>query len=194
MKKNTTGKKQIKKGLYIAFRILILFVISAVIGVSLYTFNTKKVTGDPMPMPFGYGVSIVASGSMEPELSVNDLVVIKAADTVAVGDIVVYETSTGSLVIHKVISLDGDTVTTQGTANNTPDSPVELSAVKGKLLFSIPRLGAVITALKTPAGIIFLLAAAVILFEAPYFIKKKNDSKDIEKLKEEIKKLKDEEE
>ncbi len=145
-------------------------------------------------MPFGYGASVVVSGSMEPELSVNDLVIIKSVpeDEINVGDIIVYE-SDDMLIIHKVISRDANTIITQGTANNTADKPIDISAVKGKLVYSFSNFGSVISAIKSPVGIIMLLALAVILFEAPYFMKKKKDTQDIEKIKEEIRKLKNDE-
>ncbi len=144
-------------------------------------------------MPFGYGITIVMSGSMEPELSVNDLAIIKAvsAEDVKVGDIIVYE-SGDMLVIHKVVSIDSDSLTTQGTANNTADDPIDLSDIKGVMVGKISGLGSIVSALKSPVGIILLIALAVILFEAPYFTKKKNDERDLEKIKEEINKLKNE--
>ncbi|MCD7722872.1 MAG: signal peptidase I [Clostridiales bacterium] len=193
MENKSRKAKSAKKLIKAAFRALLILVICFLLGVSIYS-NIEKNAGEQMPMPLGWGVSIVASGSMEPELSVNDLVIIKETQEIALGDTIVYETDSGSLVIHKVISIDGSTITTQGIANNTPDQPIDISAVKGKLVYSIPKVGAVITALKTPAGIIILLVAAVLLFAAPNFIKTKKDNsgEDPEKLKEEIKKLKDE--
>ena len=50
----------------IFFRILMIVVISLVIGLSIYSWNARRVVGNSLPMPFGIGSSVVLSGSMEP--------------------------------------------------------------------------------------------------------------------------------
>jgi signal peptidase len=115
-------------------------------------------------MPFGYGMSVVLSGSMEPVLSVNDLVFIRETKNVQPGDIIVYE-SGGSLIIHRVLSTEGGVIITKGDANNVADEPFDLAAVKGKMIGHVPGVGALIRVLKTPAGTFALMAAAVLLID-----------------------------
>jgi hypothetical protein len=102
-----------------------------------------------MPTLFGYGFSVVLSESMEPALSVDDIVVVRKTREVAVGDIVVYERD-GGLIVHRVVSVDGDTLITQGDANDVADKPIDISAVKGKMVRSVPAVGGVIRAVKAP--------------------------------------------
>ena len=172
-------------------RLLLLVVISLIIGIRLYSWNAGNLAGNAMPMPFGFGVSVVLSGSMEPALSVNDLVIVRATDSYEKDDIVVYQ-SGSSLVIHRIISISGDEVITQGDANNTQDEPINLSDVMGKAVAHIPFVGALILFLKTRVGFILIIAAAIALFELPHMRERKKVTDEQEKIKEEIRKLKGE--
>ncbi|MCH5299096.1 MAG: signal peptidase I [Ruminococcus sp.] len=172
-------------------RIVLLSVIGLVIGISLYSWNARTFVGNEMPMPFGLGTSVVLSGSMEPTLSVNDLVFVKAQDTYETGDIVVYQDE-GLLVIHRIIAIDENEIITQGDANNTADQPVDISLVKGKAIASLPFVGAVAQFLKTPVGFILVIVAAIALFELPYLKERKKANEEQEKIKEEIRRLKEE--
>ena len=55
-------------------RLLCYLLISLVLGGTAYSWNARRLAGNAMPMPFGVGLSVVLSGSMEPTLSVNDLI------------------------------------------------------------------------------------------------------------------------
>lgn len=45
--------------------------------------------GNQVPMPFGMGVAVVLSGSMESELITNDVIIVRETNDYAVGDVVV---------------------------------------------------------------------------------------------------------
>ncbi|MCH5304225.1 MAG: signal peptidase I [Ruminococcus sp.] len=172
-------------------RIILLSFIGLIIGINLYSWNARMFGGNEMPMPFGWGCSVVLSGSMEPELSVDDMVIIKAQNEYSEGDVVVYQDG-GSLVIHRIISLDGDTVITRGDANNAADQPINISAVKGKAVAGVPFVGALVSFLRTPIGFILIIIAAIVLFELPYMMERKRANEEKEKIKEEIRRLKEE--
>ena len=188
MKEKMSKKKINLKGIG---RIVLLIVISLIIGIRLYIWNAETLAGNSMPMPFGWGVSVILSGSMEPELSVNDLVIIHEQDSYEIDDVVVFQ-GADSLVIHKIISVDDDEIITKGVANNKADDPISLSDVKGKMVAHIPFVGAVAQFIKKPVGTVLIIAAAVVLFELPYLQKKKKDTDEQERIKEEIRKLKGE--
>ena len=171
-------------------RIVLLSVIGLIIGINLYSWNARTLAGNPMPMPFGWGVSVVLSGSMEPALSVNDLVIVSEQSEYNKDDIVVYQDGS-KLVIHRIISVDGDKVITKGDANNTSDSPIDISLIKGKAVASLPFVGAMAQFLKTPVGVILVIIAAIALFELPYLQKRKRANEELEKIKEEIRQLKE---
>jgi signal peptidase len=173
------------------WRIPLLVFLSLVLGVNLYLWNAGKVVGNQLPMPFGCGAAVVLSGSMEPTLSVNDLVLIHQTQEIEPGDVVVYQ-SGNSLIIHRVISVDGETIVTQGDANNISDDPISMDVVKGKMILHIPAVGALARLLKTPAAILTLIVLSVLLIERSNHKERENDSEEIEKLKAEIRQLRDE--
>ena len=59
---------------------LLLAVLAAVFGINVYALNAARLAGNQVPMPFGVGASVVLSGSMEPTLSVGDLLLLKQED------------------------------------------------------------------------------------------------------------------
>lgn len=160
-----------------------------IVGVLLYQWIAGESVKNDLPMPFGYGVAVVLSGSMEPALHVNDFVVAAEKDDYNVGDIVVYQ-SGQSLTVHRIVARDGDLITTQGDANNTTDEPVPISAVKGAVVLRIPLLGSVIRLVKKPVVAIILLMAAFLLLYRALEPETKKDKDNPEEIKEEIRRLK----
>ena len=172
-------------------RYVILGLLAVLIGVNVFSMNAARLAGDAVPMPFGYGASVVLSGSMEPTLSVGDLLIVREAEHYEVGDIVVYQSGTIP-VVHKIVSMDEETVVTRGDANNTNDEPFPVTALKGKVIRVIPKVGYGVWALKSPAAVVILLMAAVLLVEGSFRVGKAEKEAEKEKLKAEIRALMDE--
>jgi signal peptidase len=179
------GRGSGKNFLYDLGRTLLLVLISLTLGVNVYLWNAKRLVGNALPTPFGYGISVVLSGSMEPTLSVHDLVLIRETQAVETGDVVVYQ-SENELIIHRVISVGEDTLITQGDANSSADEPISRSAVKGVLVASVPHVGILVLAMKNPVVVILLLAAAFLLMELSYRKEKRSDDRELEEIKAEI--------
>lgn len=170
-------------------RIIVIVVIAALVGVSIYSINAERLNGNALPMPFGIGMSVVLSGSMEPELSMGDLIVVFEEDTFEVGDVIVFQ-SGRTAVVHRIISIDGEELLTQGDANNIHDEPIKLSQVKGKVAFSIPLIGYLVNIIKTPIGTILLLGLAIWLMESSFKKDKRKDQAELDAIRDEIEKLK----
>ena len=188
MAKSERSKRKKHSALW---RRLLLALLGVILGINIYLANASGLLGNKLPMPFGYGAAVVLSGSMEPTFSKDDLILVKQTDSIDVGDIVVYQ-SGGMLVVHRVIALDGDLVTTQGDANNTADPALEKSAVMGTVIGWIPGVGVVVNALKTPAGTIGVLVCAFLMTELSFRKQKEKDEKELEAIKEEIRRLRSE--
>lgn len=150
----------------------LLIFLGLLLGVNVYLLNARNIAGNQLPMPFGIGAAVVQSGSMEPTLYKGDLLLVKAQSDYSAGDIVVYQ-SAGILVVHRIIEIDGTTVTTQGDANNAPDEPFDAGCIKGSVVGRIPGVGYVIDFLKTPLGILLLVGCAVLLVELSFRREKK---------------------
>ena len=172
-------------------RRLLLVAVGLILGINLYFANAGTILGNKLPMPFGYGIANVLSGSMEPTFSKGTLLFVKDTQNVEVGDIVVYQAG-NELIVHRLIAFDGEKVMTQGDANNVADDPFEKSQIKGKVIGWIPVLGSVVSILKTPVAMIGLLVVALILIEGSFRVQKEADDKELEAIKAEIRRLKKE--
>ena len=180
-----------KKVLRIVGSIMLALVMSFSIGLSFYSYNARVINNDALPMPFGLGISVVYSGSMEPTYSPGDLVFVTKADVYVKDDIVVFQRHEKA-VMHRLLSINGDTVITKGDANNVADEPISVSDIKGKVVFTIPLIGHVIRFIKSTAGTIIRLAIAFFLFEVTFIREKIEQRKNRELLIKEIEQLKSE--
>ena len=174
-------------------RRLVLALLGLLMGLQIHFVNAGRVMGDPLPMPFGYGAAVVLSGSMEPTYSAGDLLIVKKADHYQTGDIVVYQNGR-SLVVHRIIDMNGETVTTQGDANNAPDEPFAVSQIKGISVGSIPFVGTWFRILKTPVGLMAAFLCTIFLIEVSFRKQSDTDAAELEKIKEEIQRLKQDDE
>lgn len=182
------SKKRIWKGI---FRIVLLSICGMILGLNLYQLNANRLVGNQLPMPFGYGAAVVLSGSMEPEFSKGDLIFVKETLEYAENDIVVFQDGS-TLVVHRIIEIDDEKITTKGDANNTADEPITKEVIKGEVIGCIPCVGEVVNLIKTPLGTLAVAAAAIALVEIPRRREKQKDDDERQKIIDEIKRLKDE--
>jgi len=181
--------KKILKSRFV--RYVVLAVLAVGIGMNVFSLNASRLTGNALPMPFGFGASVVLSGSMEPALSVGDLLIVREQESYEAGKIVVYQS--GNLpVVHRIVDISEETVITCGDANNVNDEPFPITAIKGEVIAAIPYIGYAVWALKTPTAVVIMLAAAVLLVEWSFRTGKAEKEAEKEKLKEEIRALMDE--
>lgn len=179
--------KQNKRSIVLR-RVLLVFV-SLVIGFGIYSWNAESLTGNKMPMPFGFGMGMVLTGSMEPEICVNDLIFVIKSDDYAPGETVVFQDGY-MLVVHRIRSVDGDSVVTYGIANNSDDPPMDISNIKGKVVFSIPRVGVAVAFLKTPAATLAIVALAIFLLVRSYRKEEEQSADTLDDIRKQIEQLK----
>ena len=181
------------KTLQIVVRCIIAVLLCAVLYTAVFFVVVKIQNPNAVPMPFGFGASLVLSGSMEPEISTDDLVFVKRADELHVGDVVLYNTG-GSNVLHRITKIDGDIITTQGDANNTEDKPISASVVLGVYIGKIPSGGKIIRFVTNPPfvmAVVFLLMAAAVIW---MFVEDHRERKKLDSIKAEIESIKAENE
>ena len=104
----------------------------------------------------GYFCAIISSGSMEPTVFVNDLLLVKNEALYQAEDIITYVSPQGNLITHRVKEVLEQGYLTQGDANNIPDEKIVEQRVLGKVIFVVPRAGAVVKGIFSPGGISLL--------------------------------------
>lgn len=170
-------------------RISVLVLLAILIGVSIYSMNASMLGGNALPMPLGFGMTVVLSGSMEPELSVDDLLIVVPADTYEVGDVVVFQNQR-TAIVHRIVAINGEEIITRGDANTSDDEPITLANIKGRVVCAIPFVGLIINLIKTPVGTILLIGLAVWLLESSFKKEKNKKSDELEAIRREIEELK----
>lgn len=175
----------------LVLRMVLIIIISIVFGFSIYSWNAKSLRGDLLPMPFGIGMGVVMTGSMEPNITEEDLIIVKSADEYHIDEVIVYQ-SQGKLIVHRIIEIDGDMIITKGDANNVSDEAININQVKGKVTKVLVGFGSLIKFIKSPFGVVLILGVAILLLVLSYKKEKDFENEKINVLKEEIKKIKQE--
>lgn len=144
--------------------ILYYLALTGVVALAVLLFATKVPVFGPMQ------AKIVQSGSMEPTIHTGALLLITPADGYAVGDIVTFgpDTPTQIPTTHRIVGLAGSNdapmFTTQGDANEDPDSlPVAPADIHGKVRVNIPYLGYVLEFARQPLGFAALVGIPALL-------------------------------
>lgn len=113
---------------------------------------------------------IILSGSMEPEISVGDIVVTKniKENELAIGDVISFRS--GSMVVtHRItnINKNGNDIeyTTKGDNNNTEDiGTITYKDIIGKYSYKIPKIGHAMLFIKQNFLIVIAIIILLIIF------------------------------
>lgn len=104
----------------------------------------------------GYNYKTVLTGSMEPVIPVGSIVITKEQSSYEMEDIISFQEE-GSVITHRIISIDRERYITKGDANNVADTEeVQQKQILGKVILTIPLLGYLVMWLMSPVGIISL--------------------------------------
>ena len=180
----------------------------ALILVSVFVLLSVVLTpAGQVPQVLGYSVFRVMTGSMEPEIREDSLLVVQKTppEDIAPGDVISFFSPDpmleGAVNTHRVVRIEKENGRTQfitkGDANVIEDTyPVDASALVGKAVFKSYWLGKAVSLLSNPLvfGIIILLPLLVILLMNLYRavriaadIAKKEEEEAVRKALEEIK-------
>ena len=162
----------------------IKYVIIIAIGITIIFLGIRFVFGVSNPF------YVVASGSMIPNLNINDFVIVShnvPFDSLKVGDIIVFKTygtndsGQHEIIVHRVAEIVTDPsngqriIRTKGDANPgsipTLDYPIFQQNYIGKVVYVIPQLGVITDALRPPTNYILIGLILVVLI---YYLRKKN--------------------
>ena len=149
----------------------------ALILVSVFVLLSVVLTpAGQVPQVLGYSVFRVMTGSMEPEIREDSLLVVKKTppEDIVPGDVISFFSPDpmleGAVNTHRVVRIEKENGRTQfitkGDANVIEDTyPVDASALVGKAVFKSYWLGKTVSLLANPLvfGIIILLPLVIIL-------------------------------
>lgn len=148
------------------FSAAVTAIIAALLLCNVYTIVLRSAFDVLQPSVFGVSTAVVITGSMEPAVSVNDMVVIHEQESYEPGDIVSYQ-SGSMLVTHRIAEATENGYITKGDANNTDDGEIAREAVVGKVVLVIPKVGYAIAFLQTPLGMLVMTGVLFALVALP---------------------------
>lgn len=115
---------------------LLLILVMVIYGKCVIMFTDNK-----YPNYFGYTIFEVASGSMEPTLYIDDVILINVTkEDLKINDIIAFNND-NAIITHRIVFIDGDTLTVKGDNNNTIDVPINKDQVIGKVIKVFPKFG-----------------------------------------------------
>lgn len=139
--------------------LLFLILILVIYGKLITTFGDNS-----YPNYFGYTFFEVASGSMEPALQVNDVVLVKITkENLYKDDIIAFQVG-NAIITHRILFIDGEVITVKGDSNNVVDKPITRKQVIGKIVRVFPELGIWKKVLTDPK-ILFGIFVTLLLFD-----------------------------
>lgn len=156
------------------FNILGVVLLIVLLAVVIVMFNAR-ISGEA-PNVFGYQIFRVSSGSMEPELMVGDVILVKSVepDEIHKGDTVTYKGEEGDFrdkfITHKVIEEpvqeNGVYVfQTQGIyVGALPDPLWDEEQLIGKFVCKIPYINEVYNFFLKPYGLVTFILIIIVLF------------------------------
>jgi len=131
------------------------------------TMIKAKVSGK-QPEILGYKFFVVLTGSMEPELPVGDLIIVKSIDPMEIKteDVITFQSSqSNNIITHRVKGISNNEnmeFVTKGDANNVEDPyPVDSENVIGKVSGHLPKVGGVLKFVQTNAKVVLIIILAI---------------------------------
>ena len=159
--------KKTLKGLVVAFIILEVVLMCFVM---IFKMSGKN------PSILGYQFYVIVSPSMEPELSVGDVILSKKynGQMIETGDIITFLGREGSLegkvVTHQVIDVEeinGElSITTKGLANNIEDPCITQNDVLSVMKYKTVVFGFIYRLMSSTPGFIFLILLPLLILIA----------------------------
>ncbi len=172
--------KKIVKVVVSVFTCILLLLLALVIyGKVVVTFGNKT-----FPNYFGYTFFEVASGSMEPTLKINDVIIVKiGSNDLNKKDIIAFN-SENAIITHRILFIDGKIITVKGDNNDVVDKPIVKDQVIGKVVKILPELGIWKKVLTEPKILIGIFITLLLFdFALSYGDKDKKEDKKAKKEK-----------
>lgn len=158
-------KKLLKKRKKRLIARIITFLVLLIVAPIMIFFGTIIIDRNGKHDFFGLTFYIVISNSMEPEIKVNDCVVLKKvkSENLNIGDDVGYINQQGKVVVHRIVDIvESDSgmrqFVTAGINNSSSDQMyVPFDSIVGKRVSTMHSLGNVVIFFRSAGGIVLLI-------------------------------------
>lgn len=165
--KKLNKKNRIKKVIdFIIYPIIAIFLMCSL----LIVFQVAK-NPNEMPSLFGYKMFNVVSGSMEPNLKIGDIVIVKKVEkeNIKEENIITFRQGNG-IVTHRVVDIikENEDVyyRTKGDNNNANDEQlVNYKDIEGIYVFKISKVGLLINNIKNTTSIIIIVLILYFIYK-----------------------------
>lgn len=163
-----TKSKKSKLSIIIkAADIIAVVFLCVVLAFNLYTVAARLIFNNDMPKLFGLATAVIVSPSMQDTIDVHDMIIIQQKKEYRKNDIITFKDGQ-EYTTHRIADIQGDKFVTKGDNNNSADIiPVDASQIVGKVVLVIPKAGKVINFLRTPIGMLIIIAAGALLLYLP---------------------------
>ncbi len=147
----------------------LLAILLFVLGCNVYTIIRRTAYGDKMPTVFGFASAVVISPSMEPNISVDDVVLVHARGQYKERDVVMYlDPASGDYITHRIIAETDGGYITQGDNNDSPDTAVVTKEnIVGAVFLTLPNAGVVSKFMSSPGGALTIAAVGMAIIFLP---------------------------
>ena len=144
-----------KKTLYIILLTILLIALS----INIFSLSETSL--------FGIRIYKIGSGSMEPYLKVNDVILIKESNNYKPQDIITYKDN-DEYITHRIISSNNNEIITKGDANNISDKPITKDKIVGKVIYKFHIFSFISFILnKLTTWILIFVIGLIIVFLGP---------------------------
>lgn len=161
-------------------------IFAALLALVIWLAIDKFILKSPVPSAFGYATLIVDTGSMESEIMIGDMILIKKTDDYKIGDIITFLPEGDTIpTTHRIINYTENGYVTKGDHNNTKDTEdVTPDIILGEVIHIFPKVGVFATWVQEE-GWMYIVSCLVILALGSFIIKsddneekKENEGKD----------------
>ena len=117
---------------------------------------------------------VIVTPSMKPTINPGDMILVKKTDIdkLEKGDIITFNKD-NIVATHRIEEINGDSIITKGDNNNLEDTPINKSDVIGKFMFSIPKIGYIISFAISPVGLVTMGSIIVFIFIYDFIFREK---------------------
>ena len=157
------NKNVAKKIINIILDILIV-ILGIILLITIYNNIQIKILGNDYASFFGHSIFEVQTGSMEPEISAGDWIVVKYDNNIELNDIVTFQYK-GEFITHRVIESYNGTYVTKGDANNAKDTPISKDQIIGKVTKILPNFGIFRKTIFNPIVLLLLIGTCYLAMQ-----------------------------